>query len=332
MSALIPSFGNASQFADLTLILNDMLNGMGNYLSQEPGTLNYIEAVCEARILADLREFMILMSNQLSPASVSVLIAEWAQIYNISAIGDTAQTQQYIENQQVLFGTPPTYSNLLVYFQNLLGNCFIDLEVRPELQHLATTDPNVQVEQDGYSYASPLSKVMVYVWQPRDNQDNLLMSNADFNSLIETYHATINSWNPSYSSFQTMNLTNRGNQDGYGGGYNGSNYNNYVDGYNVVYGTAGSPGLSGINTTFFQYPNGVVGDLQVSILQGYNPPIQIVDDLGILQTYYVASVVNNTQVNLTTRLVNNVTNRTYRLLGCLLDTKGMLDGGQLMNA
>lgn len=69
-----------------------------------------------------------------------------------------------------------------------------------------------------------------------------------------------------------------------------------------------------------------------AVQSGYNPPLQVVDDAGVLQTYFVLSITDNTHLTLTTSLLNNITNRTYRTLGFILDTSGMLDFGGLMLA
>jgi hypothetical protein len=128
-----------------------------------------------------------------------------------------------------------------------------------------------------------------------------------------------------------MNLTNRGFQDGYANNYNGLNYNNYLDGYNVVSGTAGGTTITGTGTAFKTYPDGSIGDFQGAVAQGFFPPIQVVDDAGTLQTYYVSAVASNTSLTITVPIVNNITNRTYRTIGFVLDTDGILDFGGLFN-
>lgn len=328
---LIPSFGQAQQTSDITFLLQDQLDAMGDFLTQEIGSLNWIEAYVNARGLAEDKQYLQLMSAQLSPNSASVFLNRWAQIYGVSGTSNPKTIENYIELKQAQFGTPPILSNLYTFFQDMLGPIFIDLEWRPELQGFATTNPTVQISQDGYAYSSPLSTVMVYVWQPRDNKDNLLMPNSVFNSTVDSYHALIESWNPAYITFETMNLTNRGFQDGYGNNYNGLNYNNYLDGYNVINGTAGSTTITGTNTAFKFYPNGHIGDFQGAINEGFHPPLQVVDDLGNLQTYYVASVSSNTSLILTTPVINNITNRTYRTIGIVTDTPGALDNGMIFN-
>ena len=329
---IVPSFGTSIKNSDVSFLLQDQLSAMGDFLTQEVGSLNWCEAYTNARSLAYDKQFITLMANQLSPNSASIFLNRWAQIYNTTGLADPKSIEDYIETKQVQFGTPPTLNNLKTYFQKALGEVFIDLEWAPELQQFATTDGYQQIEVDGYAYNAPLNKVYVYLWQPRDNQDNLLMTNAQFNSISESYHSIIEGWNPSYITFQTLNLTNRGNQDGYGGGYNGMSYNNYLDGYNVVSAVAGGNTITGINTTFLSYPGNVIpGDFEESIAGGFNPPIQIVDDAGEMHTYYISQVISNALMTTTTLIINNITNRTYRCLGCVLDTSGMTDGGMLLS-
>jgi hypothetical protein len=328
---LIPAFGTALTASDIALMLIDQLNGMGDFMTQEVGSLNWCEAMTIARALASGLQFITLMSNQLSPEGASIYLPRWASVYNALGLSNTEDIEQYIGLKQAQFGTPPTLSNLNTYLQEQLGSIFINLQWAPELQFLATTNPTVQITEEGLPYTAPLCTVFVYVWQPRDNQDNLLMPNSIFQQTVESYRGIMEAWNPSYITFITMNLTNRGFYDGYGNGYNGLNYNNYQDGYNVISGTAGSSTITGTDTAFYLYPYGEVGDFAGPVNEGFYPPLQVVDDLGVLQTYFVASVQNNTQLTLTTPIINNITNRTYRTLGFVLDTDGILDNGGLFN-
>lgn len=327
----VPAFGTSLINSDLAFLLQDQLNAMGDYLTQDVGSLNWIEAYVNARALAADKQYIQLLANQLSPAGATIFLQRWAVMYNTLGLNNEQDIKNYIELKQSQFGTAPTFNNIKQFMQSKLGSIFLDLEWTPELQPLATTDPIQQISEDGYAYASPLSTVMVYVWQPRDNQDNLLMSNAEFNAKVESYRSIMQEWNPSTIEFITMNLTNRGNCDGYGGGYNGLNYNNYLDGYNVVSGVLGTNVITGVNTTFKTYSDGGFGDFQGAVSEGYNPPIQIVDDAGVLRTYFVASVQSNTQLTTTTPILGGITNRTYRTLGFILDTVPMLDNAGLFN-
>lgn len=318
------AFGRNSQFSNIRLLLQEQLDGMGDYLSQQVSSLAWCEAFAFARAMDNANKFVQLMANQLSPAESSILLDQWKTVYALSSIPDK-QAETIIALKQKQFGTPPTVSNLTNYLQTLLGSIFINIQWAPELQPLATTDPKTQIIVDGYLYTSPLSTTYVYEWQSRDNQDNLLMSDADFINTGETYHQIVDKWIPSYTSLITMNLVNRGFQDGYANNHNGINFNNYLDGYNVISGTAGSTTITGVGTAFKTYPDGSAGDFIGAVNEGYYPPIQVVDDTGALQTYYVSAVNSNTSLIITVPLTNNITSRTYRALGIVMDTDGALD-------
>jgi hypothetical protein len=328
----IPSFGSQIQFGQLQLLLQDQLAAMGDYLTTDVGSLNWIEAMTNARALTTAYQLISLLSSQLTPQTSSVFLNRWAAIYNIAGLNNPQAIEQFIELKQAQFGTPPLTSNVNTYLTNTLGNLFIDVEVAPELQPFASTGPVTAIDNaDGYYYTTPLSRIFVYLWQLRDNKDNLLIPTNAFNLIANSWLQYMEEWCPAGYEFIPLNLTNRGFQDGYADGYNGTNFNNYLDGYNIVSGTSGDNHLVGIGTAFLTYPDGSDGDFVRAVSEGFFPPIQIVDDNNQLQTYFVLSVQNNTHLTLTTNLINNITHRTYRTLGCVLDTPGMLDAGMLLN-
>lgn len=327
----IPAFGTSLQNSDIALMLQDQLAGMGDFLTTDVGSLNWIEAYTNARCLAAALNFIRLMANQLQPSSSSVFLNRWAAIYNTLGAFSVDDIEDNIEIKQGEFGTPPTLSNIDTLLNNLLGNIFIDVETVPELQFLATTDPINQVIIGGNPYKTPLYNTLVYVWQPRDNKDNILLPDNIFSTTVESWRQIMEAWNPSYITFITMNLTNRGFEDGYGNNYNGLNFNNYLDGYNVITATAGSTTITGTGTAFSLYPNGQPGDFSGAVNEGFIPPLQVVDDSGVLQTYFVSAVGSNTSLTITTPVINNITARTYRTLGFILDTSSVLDYGGLFN-
>ena len=321
-------FGQSVQQSDLNFALQDQLSGMGDYLDTDVGSLNWIECYVMARANTAMKQFLTLMSNQLTPASASVFMDRWSAIYSVGNL-NLNDAKKLITLKQSEFGSNPTATNLTGLLSSMLGNIFIDVEVAPELIGTATNDPVNQIVLNGGAYQTPLATNFLYIWQPRDNADNNLMTNQQFQSLSESYKQIVKAWNPVYVSMQTLNLQNRGFQDGYGNNYNGTNFNNYLDGYNVVSSVAGSTSITGVGTAFKTYPDGSSGDFQTAVTNGYYPPIQIVDDAGVLQTYYVSSVASNTSLTVTQPIVNNITSRTYRALGICLDSDGALDSGML---
>ena len=327
----VPGFGENTQWSPTGILLADALAGMGDYLTQEVGSLAWIEARVMSQLMESAFNMLQLMSEQIQPASSSVFLDRWAQIYNIQGLSQTAAIVQRLQLLQSLTGTPPTLTNVTQFMQDVLGNIFLQITWTPENQYLATVNAYQDLIVDGYSYSQPLAVLQPYVWQPRDNQDNLLMPTNQFMQLVDTYIPILQNWTPHYTEIITMNLTNRGCNDGYGDGYYGPNFNNYLDGYNVVSGTAGSAILTGVGTTFTQdfFPQAGSAVLPFSPMRA--PPIQIVDDTNTVQTYYVDSVISNTQMLLTSDLFNNITSRTYRTLGFMFDVGDMFDDGGLFN-
>lgn len=328
----IPPFGTSISNCNLITLLNDNLNTMGDYFNSQVGSLNWCECLVDARDQEAAYNLLNIMSRQLNPATATVWLDRWATIYNTAGAADVVTIQSYIGTLQKQFGTPPNLNNIRQYLAATLGNIFLDIQYNPENQYLATTDPYQDLIVEKLQYNQPLAVFFIYVWQPRDNQDNVLLNNAAFNQLVNGFQQIMQNWLPHYAEIITMNLVNRGNQDGYAGGYNGLNYNNYLDGYNVVSGTAGSTTLTGVGTTFTNdfFPQaGNSVDVPFSINR--TPPIQIVDDTNMVQTYYVASITNDTSMTLTQPLINNITSRTYRTLGIVYDTSGMFDNSALFN-
>lgn len=322
----MPGFGTSIDNSELLMILNDLLADQGTAITDEQGSLAWCECLTIARSIYTAQQFSILLSRQLNASTANYLQNRYADIY---AQPNTSALLPYLKQNQQLFGLIPNTSNVTAFIKKLLGNCFISFLFFPQLQYLATNSPIIT------SYQSPLSKMFVYCWQPRDNKDNLLMDNITFQNTVNQYHVILNKWIPSFTKQQLLVITNRGNQDGYCNNYHpgvidGSQ--NYNDGHNVVSGSINSQILTGVGTTFQSYYNGSLGDFAAGFVTypNVNPMIQIVDDNNNLQTYYVQSVQSNTQITLTTALLSNITNRTYRIMGLTLDHPN-LDGQQIFN-
>jgi hypothetical protein len=319
----MPGFGNSQAGSELSLILQDLLADMGSVLTTEIGSLAWCEAVAVARALRAAQQFSKLLSNQLNATTMSVLQARYAVLYGLP---NTPQLSETLLANQQIFGLEPTISNLTTYLQSTMDGTFIGLDFNYQMQPYATNS-NIS---NGQSYLSPLSTLFVYIWQPRNNQDITLMPNNLFLQYSNSYQNIVDKWLPAYCDAVNLNLTNRGFEDGYGNNYNGLIYNNYNDGYNVISGTVSSNIITGTNTAFQLYPNGQVGDFSLPLSQGFLPPLQVVDDNNVLQTYTVASVQSNTQLTIVGNLVSNITNRAYRTLGVCMDQPG-LDGVCLLN-
>lgn len=296
-----PGFGSAQQGSELDLILQDLIADMGTAIPGEQGSLAWCESYAIARCLNAQLQLSRLLSSQLSPANISVLADRYAKIYGLTGLPLT-QIQQTIELLQQQIGTFPSLNNVKAIISGLLGPIFIDLEWAPELQYLASTGPITQI---GTTYYSPLSTLYVRVWQPRDNEDNLLMPTPVFQAVVSSFLQIVDRWLPATTPIQIMQLLNLG----------AGQTNNTIDGY------VGSNIIVGTNTTF------TVDFIDVNTF-GFAQPLEVVDDNNNLQTYFVQHVNSDTSLVLTTPVLTNITNRTYRTLGIVMDEQYGCDSMQ----
>ena len=303
--------GSAAYNSNLDLLLTDQLLGMGTAVTTEQGSLAWCEAYALAKAFASAINFMQLMSNQLSPSDMSIFANRFANIYTMPAQGsglipdNLNQLRTYIGLKEAVFGTPPNYSALDQYLKIILGQIYIDLEyIDYHLQTSATTG----AVAPGDFWFSPLSTVLVRVWQPRDNQDNLLMSNVDFYMNNSNYKNFVQPWMPADIAVRNLHLMYKGN--------NGTG--SYLTTTNVISGTAGTHLITGTTTAF-------ISDLPMTASYYWKMPVEVVDDDGNLQTYHADTVIDDYSFTTVEPLAANITNRTYRLLGIPLDTLYVLD-------
>jgi hypothetical protein len=303
--------GSAKQNSDVDLLLADQLSGMGTAITNEYGSIAWIEAFVIAKSFAACLNFIQLLSNQLSPNSLSIYARRFAVIYEIAVQGNNViptnlvQIQNYIAARQAEFGTVSNYANVYQYLKTNVGQAFIDIEYPdPMLQSSATFAPG--------SWYAPLSVLLVRLWQPRSNQEGLLMDKATFLQLANNYKLFLQSWLPSNLVIQNYQLI-----------YSGANTNpannisNYMYGINIISATAGGITITGSGTNF-------TTDFAKANL-GYHMPIEIVDDTGVLQTYHIASVKSNTLMTTYEVIEFPITKRTYRCLGIQMDVPNVLD-------
>lgn len=301
--------GSDEQGSGLELMLQDCLAMMGEgAITAEQGSLAWCEAYAYATALMAAINFVQLMSNQLTPDSLSIFADRFADIYNLPKRGTNLipdnlnEIKEYVAIKTAIFGTPCNYSNVKTYIESVLGPLFIGLEyVDPKLQSIATQGP------PSGAWVSPLSSLLVRVWQPRDNKDNYSVDINTFQTQNNKYAALVQSWMPAYIAVRNLNLI-----------YSGANsLPNYNGGVNVVSIAAGDNLLTGVGTKFLtDFAN---------VSNGYMMPIEIVDDNNNLNTFHVKQLVNDTVMRLYETVPVSITNRTYRCLGIQMDVPYVLD-------
>lgn len=310
--ALLYLVGQNEENSELDLLLKDNLLSMGSAVTSAQGSLAWIEAYAIANCQMAALNFIRLLSNQLTPTQMSVFARRFAAIYNLNATGTNVipdnlpQLQETIALKEALFGTPNTFSNVYQYISAVLGQIFIDLEFNYQIQN--TASGFIPPQTPPLPWFSPLSIMYVREWQPRDNQDNILMPTPLFLTTKNSYKAFVQEWLPAYGAVQNMQLLYTGN-DTVAPQYGTSNTITAVAGANVITGNGGCA----FETDLAAVANGLL------------LPIEVVDDLNQVHTYHVTQVIDNNHVVIKENVINAITARSYRLLGIQMDVNYALD-------
>jgi hypothetical protein len=304
-----PGLGSAQQGSELNYFLNTQLAGMGDYITQDQGTMAWCEALVIARMLNAAINFTRLIAAQLDPADASIFLQRWQNIF-VAQIQDPIQ---YIQQIELETNTPPNETNIQSYIQSVNPD-FLTLEWIP-LQN--STFASFGPPADGYIFSSVVSTVLVHQWQPRDYNDNYIQSYSLFQEYTNNWQLIVKNWVPANVDIFGCTFTNTG-----GDGYAALDGYSFQDGYNnPVTGTIGSAILTSVlpsaHSTF-----------EIDFKSVYNgkltgQPFDIVDDNNNIHTLYVASVQSSTQLTLTQPLITSITGRTYRTLGISLGISGL---------
>lgn len=326
--------GEEETNSELALLLADNLASMGSAITQDQGTLAWSEAYAIALTQQASLDFIRLISNQLDPMTMSVYARRYAAIYNLPATGNNAipdnlaQLQVAIGLKNALFGTPNTFTNVYQYIKGVLGEIFIDLESIHEIQNLAFG--NAPPRKPTNFWFSPLSILLVREWQPRDNQDNLLMPTNVYLQTVDLYKNFVQNWLPAYSAPRNMELLYVGN-DGYGITSGDVNQFPTPTVPTTQYGSENTI-FASVGNTYIQGNDGCnfIADFQGAILNGWQMPIEVVADDNKLYTYHVlAQAMSTNYVNIVEEIEVSITNRSYRLLGCQADSPYVSDNALL---
>jgi hypothetical protein len=321
--------GTSEKLSELHLLLKDNLDSMGSAITKSHGTLAWCESMAIAKCQMASLNYLRLLSNQLTPSQMSVFARRYADIFALPAHGtnpipsNLSSLQEQISLEYALFGTPNSLSNVQTYIEGVLGSIYIDLEFAPEIQNLASG--NSQPLGGDNFWFSPLSNIYVREWQPRDNKDNLLMPTNTFLTTCDAYKQFVKEWLPAYAGLMNMQLIYPGN-DGYGIDSYGVNTLPSAIDPTVQYGSQNTiSAVAGGNTIFGNGGCTFTKDFPTTFLYGWPAPIEVVDDNNLIQTYIVTNIVNDNQIDIQGTIINNITARSYRLLGIEMDTNYVLD-------
>jgi hypothetical protein len=303
---LFPGFGSAQQGSELQYLLDTQMSGMGDYITQEQGSMAWCEALVLARALNAALNFTRLMAQQLDPAEASVFLQRWQNIY----VAQVADPVAYIQQIELETNTPPNLTNIINYIQDVNPD-YLTAEWIP-LQNPTYT--SFGPPADGYTFSSVVSTILIHQWRPRDKNDNYLQGYPLFQDFINGWQLVARNWAPANVSLFGCVFTNAGG-DGNGNA-------DFQDGYNNP--ITGTVGQAIVNSTLSSSDSTFEVDFRLvyeDVLTGQ--PIEIVDDNNNVHTLYVASVQSATQLTLTAPLTTAITARTYRTLGIALGISGL---------
>ncbi len=294
--------GGSQQNTEHELLLNDLNYDSGTGITATVGSIAWCENYAIAKALASSWMAVRTFKNQFFPTTMGVSIPEWEQTLGIiPPTGATISSRQLAIAQKFnLLTEPPTKQQITDILNGLLSGIFIDVEFLPITLNLGSLPGGVTipggVTLPSGNWLAPLYNVAIRIWQPRDKFNNLLMPNPQFNSLYRMFYSTLVNYLPAYSLFHPLQ------------------YQYQIAG--TISASATSNTITGAGTTF---------TTQLAV----GKTIEVVDDLGVLQTYTIATIINNTSLTIVGTTVNSLTGCFARKIGFFLDFAKNLDNWQL---
>lgn len=288
------------------LAVHNSLNtqrGTGYDVSE--GGIVWCENLALAKVIAYLWQANKTMTLNFDPQSMFSFINRWEKILNIQPLSNQTivERQRRIAVQFLLFSKPPTPQNVVDFLKLIIPRSFINVEYNNPLNNQGFFPGGLSVPggvtlADG-PFMSYLNQIIIRIWQPRDHNNNLLMTNGEFQNQQKVFYTFLNNYLPTYVGYKALRF--------------------FTQGPGTITMTTGSSSVVGISTTF---------------LTTFDPGdrFETVDDLGNVRTYTVSSVSDNTHLQVSNILTFNNTNGYYRINnGFFLDIPQNLDNLE-MNA
>lgn len=290
----------------LTEVIHNALNqDRGSAIDIDEGSFIWYENLGLAKALADEYETARRFANQFNPNTLGPFLERWETIMNIVPNpNDSIETRRNrIANRFLLWTQPSTIDNVITQIKDALGDIFIDLEYYDPNLDLGSCPGGLDLSSVGGvilpdgNWQSQNCTIRIRIWQPRDNQNNLLMDNATFINTKQLANNFLTNYLPAYTNFQLLQFITQGSGTVTG-----------IIGSNILYGT---------NTSF-------------TITFQINDLIEIVDDSNNIHTYQISSIPGDTRIIIYSSLLGNSTNNYYRVPprsggGFILDTPNNLD-------
>lgn len=302
--ALVPLRCGNSNRADLQQIANSLFAQRGDAITNEVGSVMWIETQAWARALYHIWAVNTKLAYQFDPHKMTDFLPRWEAIMGLAALpGDTIQVrQERITQRFALINKPPTDTNVTALLEAYLGTTFLLLINTPQEAALAYFPGGVPIVGgitnivDG-AWLSTVQQIFVEVIHPTN------FTNNQFYAIVNQVFPLLNNYLPAYDTFDWF-------WDSFSDDGNGSASNR-----GLISITVGSNTLTGVNTAWNTVTNVSDGTYNVepgSILECY-------DDNGIWQRLVVDTVNSDTSITLTELATATITSKIYVIEGFFLD-------------
>jgi hypothetical protein len=283
----------------LELLHKSLNESLGTGFTSEENTIISTINYVIAKEFAYAYEFIDGLSSQQLPFSMSIFLSRWEKILGIypSANSSLYERRKIIAAKFKLKSKPPTVPNISDAIRSYIGDVFIRLEFNRSTQNRGKFPGGLAIPggvtlADG-NWTSNLSTLKIHIWQPRDKDENLLMSNAKFQSLRNSFNTFLINYLPAYMNFSTVRYVTK------------------LTGTISV--ASGTKNLTGSGTLFLS-----------QLIPGTY--IEVVDEANQVQVFEVDTITNNTAATLVLPSFNGVASRNgYIQGGFFLDYPKNLD-------
>lgn len=279
----------ASEGSSVQAILETLNDVRGTAYMAEPGTIVWVENMAIARTLADAWGACNRLANQFIPAKMTVYLSRWEEIFGINPLS----TDSFVDRRNVIdakfkaFNVAPFTQNVKDFMNSIMSEVFITLiHVPSELStgycEGGTTITGGVTLADG-PWSSNIAYIAIRLYQP------LFMTDAEFYDEANKFRPHIDAFLPAWTSF---------------------NWGRFSVADGTISLTANSTSVVGTGTNFLTTTQGPV----VSGEQ-----IEVFDDDGIIHTFTVDTVTDDTHLSVTTVISTDITDKSYRRFGFFLD-------------
>lgn len=287
--AIGPFRTGGSQSSDTEVILNALNTVRGTAYNADPGTIVWVENMAIARTLADAWGTARRFANQFIPAKMTVYLSRWEKIFGISPLQSETLTERRntVAAKFEAFNVAPLTQNVKDFIDSIMSDVFIDLLHVPSQYSTGYVEGGTTISGgvtllDG-SWSSNIAYVGVRLYQP------LHMTDAQFYDTANKFRPHLDAFLPAWTTFNWGRFS-------------------VADGYISI--PANTTTVTGINTYFLT-------TLQGPLTAGEK--IEVFDDNGVVHTFTMATIADDSDATVTTVIDTNITNQSYRRFGFFLD-------------